>query len=85
MTTPTPNQGILDITPYIGGDASVEGMARVVKLSSNEAATGASPKAMAAYRAGAEELHRYPEGGAADLRAGLAEMYGINMNCFIWV
>ena len=46
MTIPTPNQGILDITPYIGGDASVEGLARVVKLSSNEAATGASPKAM---------------------------------------
>ncbi len=78
MTTPIPNQGIMDITPYIGGDATVEGHSRVVKLSSNEAATGASPKAIAAYKAAAQELHRYPEGGAADLRAGLAEMYGLN-------
>ncbi|MDP6874021.1 MAG: histidinol-phosphate transaminase [Alphaproteobacteria bacterium] len=83
MTIPTPNQGIMDITPYIGGDASVEGLARVVKLSSNEAATGASPKAIAAYRAAADELHRYPEGSAADLRAGLAEMYGLDANCLI--
>ena len=83
MTTPTPNQGILDITPYVGGDATVEGLARVVKLSSNEAATGPSPKAMAAFREVAENLHRYPDGGAADLRAGLAEMYGLNVNGII--
>ncbi|MBT3534132.1 MAG: histidinol-phosphate transaminase, partial [Rhodospirillaceae bacterium] len=45
MTTPTPLKGIMDISPYVGGDASVEGMARIVKLSSNEGATGPSPKA----------------------------------------
>ena len=83
MTTPTPNQGILNITPYVGGDAAVEGLARIVKLSSNESATGASPKAMAAFRGLAEKLHRYPEGGCADLRAGLAEMYGLNINGII--
>ena len=83
MTTPTPIQGILDITPYVGGDAEVEGLARIVKLSANEAATGASPKAIAAYRAVAENLHRYPDGGSADLRAGLAEMHGLNINGII--
>ena len=83
MTAPKPNPGILDITPYVGGDASVEGLARVVKLSSNEAATGASPKAIAAFRAVAEQLHRYPDGGSADLRAGLAEMHGLDINGII--
>ena len=78
MTTPEPNPGIMDITPYVGGDASVEGLARVVKLSSNESATGPSPKAVAAFRGMAETLHRYPEGGSTDLRAGLAEMYGLD-------
>ncbi|MBT3333233.1 MAG: histidinol-phosphate transaminase [Rhodospirillaceae bacterium] len=83
MTTPTPIQGILDITPYVGGDASVEGLARVVKLSSNEGATGASPKAKAAFREVAENLHRYPDGSSADLRAALAEKYGLNINGII--
>jgi histidinol-phosphate aminotransferase len=83
MTTPTPIEGILNITPYVGGDAKVEGLARIVKLSSNEAATGASPKAIAAYRAAAENLHRYPDGSSADLRAGLAEVHGLNINGLI--
>ncbi|MDA1097588.1 MAG: histidinol-phosphate transaminase [Proteobacteria bacterium] len=83
MTRPTPLQGILDITPYVGGDASVEGLARVVKLSSNEAATGASQMAIAAYRAVAEELHRYPDGGSTNLRAALAEMHGLDITGII--
>ncbi|MBL6952498.1 MAG: histidinol-phosphate transaminase [Alphaproteobacteria bacterium] len=83
MTTPTPIEGILNITPYVGGDATAEGLARIVKLSSNEAATGASPKAIAAFRAVADNLHRYPDGGCADLRAGLAEMHGLNINGII--
>ena len=83
MTTPTPKPGIMDISPYVGGDASVEGVAKIIKLSSNEGATGPSPKAVAAFQAAGASLHRYPDGGANDLRAGLAEMYGLDINRLI--
>ena len=83
MTTPTPIKGILDISPYVGGDASVEGLARIMKLSANEGATGPSPKAVAAYHEAGAELHRYPDGAAATLRAGLAEMYGLDADRLI--
>ena len=83
MTTPTPKQGIMEISPYVGGDATVDGLANIVKLSSNEGATGASPRAIETYKAIAEELHRYPDGGADTLRQGLAEMYGLDVNRLI--
>ncbi len=83
MATPKPLQGIMDIQPYVGGDATVEGLAQIVKISSNEGATGPSPKAIEAYQAIAEELHRYPDGGAEELRQGLAEMYGLDANRLI--
>ena len=34
--TPEPKPGILDISLYVGGRASVPGVAKVLKLSSNE-------------------------------------------------
>jgi histidinol-phosphate aminotransferase len=80
MSNPRPIKGILDIAPYVGGDAGADGLARIVKLSSNESATGASPKATAAFRAAADSLHRYPDGASSDLRRALAEMYGLNVD-----
>jgi histidinol-phosphate aminotransferase len=68
----------LDITPYAGGESKLFGADRVIKLSSNEGALGPSPKAMAAYRAQAAELHRYPDGSAADLRKTLAARFGLD-------
>ena len=53
------------------------GLERVVKLASNEGAFGALPEAVAAYEATAGELARYPDGGAASLRATLAERHGV--------
>ena len=83
MTSPIPKQGIMEINPYVGGDATVDGLAKIVKLSSNEGATGASPRAIETYKALANELHRYPDGGADALRQGLAEMYGLDINRLI--
>ncbi|HEV8678406.1 MAG TPA: histidinol-phosphate transaminase, partial [Stellaceae bacterium] len=65
---PIPGPGILDIAPYIGGEANVPGVERPIRLASNESALGPSPKAVAAYRALAGEIHRYPDGTAAELR-----------------
>ena len=52
--TPTPKPGVLDIAPYVGGRASVAGVAEPIKLSSNESALGPSPMALAAYEAAAK-------------------------------
>lgn len=74
---PVPNPGILDIAPYVGGASSLAGAETIIKLSSNEGALGPSPKAMEAYRAAAETLHRYPDGHATALREALAARHGL--------
>jgi len=53
------------------------GLQGLVKLASNEGAFGPLPEAVAAYEATATELARYPDGGAAPLRAALAERHGV--------
>src|SRR5438067_13795333 len=73
-----PRRGILDIAPYIGGEASVPGVERPIRLASNESALGPNPKAIAAYRALAEEIHRYPDGSAAELREALGRHNGLD-------
>jgi histidinol-phosphate aminotransferase len=75
---PAPGPGILDIAPYVGGEAKLEGVERPIRLASNESALGPSPKAIAAYRALADEIHRYPDGGAEELRHALGEHYGLD-------
>jgi len=77
-TGPAPRPGILDIAPYVGGEARVEGVARPIRLASNESALGPSRKAVAAYRALAEEIHRYPDGSAAALRAAIGRRHGLD-------
>ncbi len=69
-TGPVPRPGILDIVPYVGGEARIAGVERPIRLASNESALGPSPKAMAAFRALAGEIHRYPEGSARSIARG---------------
>ena len=78
MSRPTPQPGILDIEPYIPGESVLPSGVKPVKLSSNEAALGASPKAIAAYREDAGHLERYPDGSATALRKAIAAHYGLN-------
>ena len=70
--TPTPRPGILEVAPYVGGDAAIPGRNRVIRLASNENPLGPSPRAMAAYATVEKEIHRYPEGGALALREAIA-------------
>ncbi len=72
--TPEPRPGILDIKPYKPGKAAPRG---AVKLSSNENALGCSPKAAEAFRAAADKLHLYPDGGATALREAIADEEGL--------
>ena len=73
-----PRPGILDINPYVGGEAKAPGFERPIRLASNESALGPSPKAVAAYRALAGEIHRYPEGSAQELREALGRRHGLD-------
>jgi histidinol-phosphate aminotransferase len=72
-----PQPGVLDIAPYRGGEAGAPGFERPIRLASNESALGPSPRAIAAYRALADDMHRYPDGGADALREALARHYGL--------
>jgi histidinol-phosphate aminotransferase len=69
---------VLDIPLYEGGKSRIQGVSRVIKLSSNEAALGPSPKAMAAYAERQASLHRYPAGDSAELRGAIAEVHGLD-------
>jgi histidinol-phosphate aminotransferase len=80
MTTPEPRPGILKIEPYVGGKSKLPGHATTIKLSSNESALGPSPRALAAARSAAAEMHRYPDGGAYELRAAIAKRFGLNVD-----
>jgi len=66
------------LVPYEPGKPIEEvqrelGLERVVKLASNEGPFGPFPAALEALARCAEELNRYPDGGAYGLRAALAE------------
>ncbi|MCL4107709.1 UNVERIFIED_CONTAM: hypothetical protein GTU68_022170 [Idotea baltica] len=78
MNTITPQPGILDIALYQGGASHIDGVADILKLSSNENPFGPSPKAQAAYASVASKLHRYPSSDHADLRAALGDVYGLD-------
>jgi histidinol-phosphate aminotransferase len=78
ITGPVPRPGILDIAPYVGGEAKITGVARPIRLASNESALGPSPKAMAAYLALAGEIHRYPEGSAEVLREAIGRHHRLD-------
>src|SRR5882724_5587465 len=75
---PTPRPGLLDIAPYVGGEAKIVGVARPIRLASNESALGPSAQAVAAYRALAGEIRRFPDGSAEELRTVLARRHGLD-------
>ena len=77
-TAPMPHQGVLSIAPYIPGKSTATGGTKLHKLSSNETPLGASPAAIAAYRAGADRLEHYPDGAATVLRHAIAARHGVN-------
>jgi len=78
MTYPTPNRWIREISPYVPGSAKAGGMAKPVKLSSNENPWGASPAAVSALKAAAEDVHRYPDGTAAALRTKIGALHRLD-------
>lgn len=73
---------IRSLRPYVPGKPVEElqrelGLTRVIKLASNENPLGTSPKAMAALRGAQTTLHRYPDGGATQLRQAIADRWKV--------
>jgi histidinol-phosphate aminotransferase len=78
MSKITPQPGIMEIAPYQGGAAHVEGVANAVKLSSNENPFGPSEAAREAFRRAAFDLHRYPSTDHGALRAAIGDIHGLD-------
>jgi histidinol-phosphate aminotransferase len=68
----------MDIEAYVPGKSAAPAGVKLYKLSSNETPLGASPKAIAAYKALAEKLEFYPDGNSAVLREAIARRYGLD-------
>jgi histidinol-phosphate aminotransferase len=71
------------LVPYEPGKPVEEvqrelGLARCVKLASNEGPFGPFPAAVEALQRSVAELNRYPDGGAWRLRNALAERHGVS-------
>jgi histidinol-phosphate aminotransferase len=75
--SPTPKPGILEVSLYVGGRASVPGVAEPIKLSANESPIGPSPKAIEALHAAAHNLELYPDGSTRQLREAIGEVHGL--------
>ncbi len=73
---------IRSLSPYVPGKPVEElqrelGLTRVIKLASNENPLGPSPKAIAALSGMQATLHRYPDGGATQLRQAIADRWKV--------
>lgn len=75
---PVPRAGVLSIAAYVPGKSSATGGQKLHKLSSNETPLGASPKAIAAFKAVGESLELYPDGSASALREAIGKAYGLD-------
>ena len=83
MTSPKPQPGIMDIALYQGGASHIEGTSNVLKLSSNENPSGPPQAAKDAIVLAAGGMHRYPSTDHGELRAAIADAYGLDMDRII--
>ena len=74
---PKPQPGIMDISLYQGGKATISGVSDVVKLSSNENPFGPSPRASDAVRQSAGQLNVYPSTDHQELRQSIGDVHGM--------
>lgn len=80
---------IRDLAAYVPGKPMEElerelGITNSIKLASNENPLGPSPKAVAAMRAAAGDIHRYPDGASFALRAKLSARLGVGGNQLVF-
>jgi len=81
-----PQPGIMGITPYVGGKATLSGLAsasaassnNVIKLSSNENPLGPGEAAIEAMRRAAPNMHLYPSSDHLALRQAIGFAHGLD-------
>jgi len=76
---------IQELSPYKPGKPISEvqrelGLARIIKLASNENPRGLSPQVISAVEKALAETHRYPDSAAYELRTKLAQKFKLNLN-----
>jgi histidinol-phosphate aminotransferase len=76
--SPRARPEVMRIEPYVGGESSIPGHNKPIKLSSNEGAFGTPPGAVAAAERLAGQQARYPDGGAAALRRAIGQSFGLD-------
>jgi histidinol-phosphate aminotransferase len=85
---PVPRKDIADIAPYVPGKPIEEltrqyGIARPIKLASNENPLGPPPIVLESIQKVLSSLHRYPDGAARILVAKLSRKLGVDEGCVI--
>jgi histidinol-phosphate aminotransferase len=78
VSAPVPRPEVFSVESYVGGESVLPGVARVIKLSSNEGAFGPPPSAIAALHEAGVKMHRYPDGGMATLRGAIGAKFGLD-------
>ncbi|HIW34506.1 MAG TPA: histidinol-phosphate transaminase [Candidatus Paenibacillus intestinavium] len=84
-----PKMNVMRLPLYEPGKSIEEvkrelGLTEVIKLASNENPFGCSPRVTEAIRVELENIYRYPDSNAVDLRLRLAEIVGIQPNQIIF-
>lgn len=83
MSGPKAHEWITGMAPYVPGKSSVAGVAKPIKLSSNECAFGPSPLAIEAMKQSASNMLRYPEADSASLRRAIADVHNLDFDRLI--
>jgi histidinol-phosphate aminotransferase len=81
MNLPKPRN--INIERYIGGLSKIKQVDKPIKLSANESALGASPKAIKAYNKDKNNFFKYPETDSNSLREAISKKLKINYNRII--
>ena len=76
-------RGVDSIKLYKGGVSKVQGIEKIIKLSSNESPFGPSQKAQEAYQKVSDKLSRYPELTAESLQNAIANKHNLKSDQII--
>ena len=81
MKLPKPKN--INVERYIGGLSKFKKVENPIKLSANESALGASPKAIKAYERDKNQIFKYPESDSLSLREAISQKFNIDASKII--
>jgi len=81
MSLPKPIN--INVERYMGGLSKFKKIANPIKLSANESALGASPKAINAFESGKDKIYNYPESDSNSLREAISKKFNIESDRII--